>query len=169
MCLQLTSSATLLQLSLRRAAISTLLVSYRSSATQNLAGLLPPLAPTARFRLLHCCTAAHSHDPHSSLKSLTIHLHATSHTAETLFLPFSLPPCSLQLIDTVLINPTVHLAPSYRDTGLTATYTFEPLSNLVYTRDQQITTCKGIVMGRLRSQQRQREVRDRRHMCCGAL
>lgn len=45
-----------------------------------------------------------------------------------------------------------------RDTGLTASYTFEPLSNLVYTRDQQVTTGKGIVMGRLRSQQRQKEV-----------
>lgn len=68
----------------------------------------------------------------------------------------------------MLINPTVHLAPSYRDTGLTATYTFEPLSNLVYTRDQQITTCKGIVMGRLRSQQRQREVSLAAHVlvCC---
>jgi arginine deiminase len=42
-----------------------------------------------------------------------------------------------QLIDTILINPTVHVAPSYRDTGLSATYTFQPLSNLVYTRDQQ--------------------------------
>ena len=42
-----------------------------------------------------------------------------------------------QLIDTILINPTVHMAPSYRDTGLSATYTFQPLSNLVYTRDQQ--------------------------------
>lgn len=47
-----------------------------------------------------------------------------------------------QLIDTVMINPTVSLQPSYRDTGLTASYTFEPLSNLVYTRDQQVTTCK---------------------------
>jgi arginine deiminase len=28
----------------------------------------------------------------------------------------------------------------------------------VYTRDQQVTTCKGIVMGRLRSAQRQKEV-----------
>jgi len=36
----------------------------------------------------------------------------------------------------------VHITPSYRDTGLSATYTFQPLSNLVYTRDQQITTCK---------------------------
>uniref|UniRef100_A0A7S0RB30 Arginine deiminase n=1 Tax=Chlamydomonas leiostraca TaxID=1034604 RepID=A0A7S0RB30_9CHLO len=63
-----------------------------------------------------------------------------------------------QLVDTIMTNPTVHLTPSHRDTGLFASYTFEPLSNLVYTRDQQITTCKGIVMGRLRSQQRQREV-----------
>lgn len=31
----------------------------------------------------------------------------------------------------------------------------------VYTRDQQITTCKGIVMGRLRSVQRGREVQVR--------
>lgn len=63
-----------------------------------------------------------------------------------------------QLVDTILINPTVTLTPSLRDTGLTASYTFHPLSNLVYTRDQQITTCKGLVMGRLRSQQRQCEV-----------
>lgn len=63
-----------------------------------------------------------------------------------------------QLIEICLINPTVTLLPSYRDTGLTASYTFEPLSNLVYTRDQQITTCRGIVMGRLRSAQRQKEV-----------
>lgn len=125
-----------------------------------------------------------------------------------------------QLIDTILINPTVHVSPSYRDTGLSASYTFKPLSNLVYTRDQQvnpllghilhpslnsvhsalrslhkyilrlsvegsvagspardmpgagtlqlhtphaaawlqITTCRGVVSGRLRSQQRQLEV-----------
>ncbi|KAK9805881.1 hypothetical protein WJX73_000501 [Symbiochloris irregularis] len=62
-----------------------------------------------------------------------------------------------QLIDTLMINPTVHLSPSYRDTGLSASYTFQPLSNLVYTRDQQITGCKGIIMGRLRSKQRQLE------------
>lgn len=63
-----------------------------------------------------------------------------------------------QLIDTILINPTVNISPSYRDTGLNATYSFQPLSNLVYTRDQQITTCRGIVMGRLRSPQRNLEV-----------
>jgi hypothetical protein len=43
-----------------------------------------------------------------------------------------------QLIDTVLINPTVSLSPSKRDTGFTSTYSFQPLSNLVYTRDQQV-------------------------------
>lgn len=64
-----------------------------------------------------------------------------------------------QLIDTIMINPTVHITPSYRDTGMMATYAFEPLSNLVYTRDQQVTTCRGIVMGRLRSMQRAQEVK----------
>lgn len=43
-----------------------------------------------------------------------------------------------QLIDTILTNPTVHISPSYRDTGLTASYSVSPLSNLVYTRDQQV-------------------------------
>ena len=57
-----------------------------------------------------------------------------------------------------MTNPTVHVRPSYRDTGLSASYTFQPLSNLVYTRDQQVTTANGIVMGRLRSTQRQLEV-----------
>lgn len=41
----------------------------------------------------------------------------------------------------------------YQDTGFTASYAFDPLSNLVFTRDQQITTRKGIVMSRLRSAQ----------------
>lgn len=36
-----------------------------------------------------------------------------------------------QLLDMLLIHPTVHVSPSYRDTGLTASYTFKPLSNLV--------------------------------------
>lgn len=47
-----------------------------------------------------------------------------------------------QLIDSIMINPTVHISPSYRDTGLHASYTFQPLSNLVYTRDQQVHTAQ---------------------------
>jgi len=63
-----------------------------------------------------------------------------------------------QLINALLVNPNVELTPSYRDTGLRASYRFSPLSNLVYTRDQQITTAKGIVLGKLRSSQRALEV-----------
>ena len=73
-----------------------------------------------------------------------------------------------QLIDTILINPTVQLSPSRRDTGFTATYSFQPLSNLVYTRDQQVTTCQGVVMCRLRSPQRQLEV-DLMRFCFNKL
>jgi arginine deiminase len=43
--------------------------------------------------------------------------------------------------------------------GFTATYKFSPLSNIVFTRDQQITTKKGIVMTRLSSAQRANEVK----------
>ena len=63
-----------------------------------------------------------------------------------------------QLIDTIMIHPTVTLSQSGRDTGFISTYSFQPLANLVYMRDQQITTAKGIVLGSLRSHQRQREV-----------
>mmetsp|Transcript_13253 Transcript_13253/g.35640 ORF Transcript_13253/g.35640 Transcript_13253/m.35640 type:complete len:470 (-) Transcript_13253:1644-3053(-) len=69
-----------------------------------------------------------------------------------------------QLVSIVLTKPTVTLKKSYRDTGFTATYSFEPLSNINFTRDQQITTRRGIVMGRLRSEQRYGEV-DVLHFC----
>lgn len=63
-----------------------------------------------------------------------------------------------QLVDIIFTNPTVSVSPSDRDTGFTARYTFEPLSNIVFVRDQQITTRRGIVMANLTSAQRQREV-----------
>lgn len=65
---------------------------------------------------------------------------------------------SQQLVDIVLTHPTVTVTPSPRDTGFVASYRFEPLSNIIFVRDQQITTHKGIVMARLRSSQRKREV-----------
>jgi hypothetical protein len=46
------------------------------------------------------------------------------------------------LIDMIMTVPTVWLKPSMRDTGFTATYSFEPMTNMQYTRDQQITTAK---------------------------
>ena len=51
-----------------------------------------------------------------------------------------------QLIDVILCRPTVEMRPSFRDTGYTATYRFEPLTNMQFTRDQQITTRRGLVM-----------------------
>ena len=69
-----------------------------------------------------------------------------------------------QLVDVVLTGPTVRISPSYRDTGFTATYEFTPVSNLQFTRDQQIVTMRGIVMARLRSEQRIREVNIMRYV-----
>jgi arginine deiminase len=63
-----------------------------------------------------------------------------------------------QLVDVVLCGPTVHVMPSFRDTGFTARYAFEPLTNVQFTRDQAVTTARGLVLARLRSPQRQREV-----------
>ena len=65
---------------------------------------------------------------------------------------------SSQLVDIIMTNPTVHISPSPRDTHFSANYSFKPLSNLVFTRDQQVTTRKGIVMARLSSIQRRDEV-----------
>eukprot|EP00188_Purpureofilum_apyrenoidigerum_P001276 Plantae.Rhodophyta-Purpureofilum_apyrenoidigerum.ctg16859.p1 GENE.Plantae.Rhodophyta-Purpureofilum_apyrenoidigerum.ctg16859~~Plantae.Rhodophyta-Purpureofilum_apyrenoidigerum.ctg16859.p1 ORF type:complete len:437 (-),score=92.87 Plantae.Rhodophyta-Purpureofilum_apyrenoidigerum.ctg16859:255-1502(-) len=65
---------------------------------------------------------------------------------------------SEQLVDIILTRPTVKLMKSYRDTGFTASYAFQPLANIVFTRDQQVTTNKGIVMARLASEQRMHEV-----------
>lgn len=65
---------------------------------------------------------------------------------------------SSQLVDLIMTNPTVHISPTQRDTHFTASYSFKPLSNMVFTRDQQIVTKKGIVMCRLSSVQRQNEV-----------
>lgn len=63
-----------------------------------------------------------------------------------------------QLVDIIFTHPTVTVSPSTRDTGFMASYTFHPLTNIVFVRDQQITTRRGIVMARLRSPQRAREV-----------
>jgi len=63
-----------------------------------------------------------------------------------------------QLVDVVLCKPTVKVRHSFRDTGFTASYSFKPLTNLQFTRDQQITTARGIVLSRMRSSQRQHEV-----------
>lgn len=63
-----------------------------------------------------------------------------------------------QLVDIILTNPIVKLKKSDFNTRLTTTtISFSPLSNLVFCRDQQITTQKGIIMGRLYSATRSPE------------
>ena len=62
------------------------------------------------------------------------------------------------LIRTILLRPTVSLSPTDKNTGVEATYSQTPLSNLYFMRGQAIVTPAGIVMGRMNSQQRADEV-----------
>lgn len=63
-----------------------------------------------------------------------------------------------QLVNVVLTNPTITLKPSKSNRFAEATsISFKPLGNLAFCRDQQITTPKGIVIGRMNSSQRNGE------------
>lgn len=58
------------------------------------------------------------------------------------------------LIDTILMRPSVHLERSmYHPLALESIQT-RPLSNLIFTRDQQITTRRGVVIANLKPLQR---------------
>jgi hypothetical protein len=63
------------------------------------------------------------------------------------------------LAQVVLCRPTVTLGKSSFNTPLKVmTVSFRPMSNLVFTRDQQITTARGVVVGRLMAEQRAHEI-----------
>jgi arginine deiminase len=63
-----------------------------------------------------------------------------------------------QLVDIILTNPTVTITNTGRDTGCLAQYTFSPSTNIMFCRDQQVTTAaNGVVMARLQSKQRRQE------------
>lgn len=63
-----------------------------------------------------------------------------------------------QIINTILIRPVVELEPSSHNTPLQMHETrVRPLTNLVYTRDQQIVTAKGVIIANLNSSQRKDE------------
>eukprot|EP01012_Entosiphon_sulcatum_P058494 TRINITY_DN82575_c0_g1_i1.p1 TRINITY_DN82575_c0_g1~~TRINITY_DN82575_c0_g1_i1.p1 ORF type:complete len:792 (+),score=119.96 TRINITY_DN82575_c0_g1_i1:270-2378(+) len=63
------------------------------------------------------------------------------------------------LIDAIITRPTVTLVKSAQNTALTTTsLQFQPLTNLVFTRDQMIATAKGAVLSSLNSVQRGVEV-----------
>ena len=63
-----------------------------------------------------------------------------------------------ELVAIVLQSPTVHLRPSLvPNTRYSASYEMSPVMNLYFCRDQQITTWRGVVMGRMNSEQRAAE------------
>ena len=60
-----------------------------------------------------------------------------------------------QLVDVVLNNPKYELMPTNMNTFIEPkSISFSPLGNLIFCRDQQITTAKGVVIGRAHSSQR---------------
>uniref|UniRef100_A0A7S4CSE2 Arginine deiminase n=1 Tax=Eutreptiella gymnastica TaxID=73025 RepID=A0A7S4CSE2_9EUGL len=66
---------------------------------------------------------------------------------------------TFDLIDAIITRPSLTLEKSTRNTPLTSTaYNFSPLTNLVFTRDQQVVTAKGVVLSQLYSKQRAPEV-----------
>eukprot|EP00768_Dysnectes_brevis_P002499 gnl/Dysnectes_brevis/1876_a2156_1864.p1 GENE.gnl/Dysnectes_brevis/1876_a2156_1864~~gnl/Dysnectes_brevis/1876_a2156_1864.p1 ORF type:complete len:566 (+),score=248.86 gnl/Dysnectes_brevis/1876_a2156_1864:109-1806(+) len=62
------------------------------------------------------------------------------------------------LVRVILTKPLVSLRPAERNTALvTESISFRPTGNLVFTRDQQITTPKGVVIARFSAPQRRDE------------
>lgn len=58
----------------------------------------------------------------------------------------------------ILTQPRVHLRPTPAlNTGYVASYEVSPVMNLYFMRDQMITTRKGVVLGRMNSEQRRAE------------
>ncbi len=65
-----------------------------------------------------------------------------------------------ELVRIILNCPTVRLRPSLvPNTRYAASYELNPVMNLYFCRDQQITTAKGVVVGRMNSEQRAVETR----------
>lgn len=58
------------------------------------------------------------------------------------------------LIRCILLRPTVTLYESDRNTGMQGAYSYRPLMNLYFTRDQSINTPKGLIICQMNSEQR---------------
>jgi arginine deiminase len=58
------------------------------------------------------------------------------------------------LIRCMLLRPTVKLYKTSNNTGVEAVYTHSPLINLYFTRDQSITTPRGLIIAQMNSTQR---------------
>jgi arginine deiminase len=63
-----------------------------------------------------------------------------------------------ELFDILILQPRVSLVTAEQNTPFVAEPAMRPLSNLVFTRDQQIVTAKGLILGALNSPQRAPEV-----------
>lgn len=62
------------------------------------------------------------------------------------------------LVDVILSEPIIHLAPGSRNTALvTKSVEIHDSNNMVFMRDQQITTRRGVIMGQFQAPQRRRE------------
>lgn len=70
---------------------------------------------------------------------------------------------SAELVDIVLLQPTVMLEQSDINGVAIRSVVTHPLGNLVFTRDQQIITAKGVILGHMASQVRAAEVSVMRH------
>lgn len=104
-------------------------------------------------------SAKNPHSPHPKDPAETTNHHAAEYYVSDQYKRMVIEEMGQQqLVDIIFTNPTVTVSPSTRDTGFTASYQFHPLCNIVFVRDQQITTRKGIVMASLRAKQRQKEV-----------
>lgn len=64
-----------------------------------------------------------------------------------------------ELVQIILLQPTVRLRQTEINTGFAATYELAPVMNLYFCRDQMITTARGVVVGRMNSPQRAVETR----------
>lgn len=63
-----------------------------------------------------------------------------------------------ELVRIILLQSTEEISPTSKNTGYKSRSVRDPLYNLMFTRDQMITTDKGVVLGKMNSEQRASEV-----------
>lgn len=63
------------------------------------------------------------------------------------------------LLSIILKSPVIELRSTVNNTGVAANYMLHPALNLFFTRDQAITTSRGVVLGKMHSPQREKETR----------
>jgi arginine deiminase len=64
-----------------------------------------------------------------------------------------------QLFNVIATRPTIRLFPTKTNTGYDAAYSIDPIMNLMFMRDQSLTTAAGRVISNLNSVQRESEIK----------